>query len=192
MIFGTWRHNHLGDQYELEQAFIKNSLAVGWILLVLHGSEYSTRESTWYPLGHNQLWRRIISNWRVYVRSTGCHRCFQTSHRIYFHMLNLWFGWLLKSLSTLTRGRVSSVELMLWPKVSRPIRLGVGRPFEVHDQLLFFPFFCRTTAFLFVFGRPLWWEDGSTICSAICQYTLYITYNIYRTSYNAHLVNAST
>jgi hypothetical protein len=34
-----------------------------------------------------------------------------------------------------------------------------------------FPFFCRKLAFLFSLGRPLWREDGSAICSAICQWS---------------------
>jgi hypothetical protein len=34
-----------------------------------------------------------------------------------------------------------------------------------------FPFFCRKIALLLVLGRPLWWEDGSVICSAICQWS---------------------
>jgi hypothetical protein len=35
----------------------------------------------------------------------------------------------------------------------------------------FFSFFCRKIALLFVLGRPLWREDGSVICSAICQWS---------------------
>jgi hypothetical protein len=64
--------------------------------------------------------------------------------------------------------RPTEVELMLWPTVSRPIRLGVGHP---HDQIFLFPFFCRTIALFLVLGRPLWREDGSVICSAICQWS---------------------
>jgi hypothetical protein len=34
------------------------------------------------------------------------------------------------------------VVVYLWPKVSRPVRLGVGLPFGAHDQILFpYPFF---------------------------------------------------
>jgi hypothetical protein len=60
---------------------------------------------------------------------------------------------------------------MFWPKVSWPIGLGVRHPLQFHDQILIFPFFCRTIALLFVFGRPLWREDGSAICSALCQWS---------------------
>jgi hypothetical protein len=63
------------------------------------------------------------------------------------------------------------VEFMLWPTDSRPISLGVGHRFETHDEILLFPFFCRTIALLFVLGRPLWREDWSVICSAICQWS---------------------
>jgi hypothetical protein len=43
---------------------------------------------------------------------------------------------------------------MLWLTVSRP-RHGVGHPFGAHDQILLFPFFCRTIALLFTLGRSL-------------------------------------
>jgi hypothetical protein len=59
----------------------------------------------------------------------------------------------------------------MWPTVSRPIRLGVGHPFGVHDQIFLFPFFCRTIALIFILGRPLSREDGSVFCSAICQWS---------------------
>jgi hypothetical protein len=36
-------------------------------------------------------------------------------------------------------------------------------------RFCFFPFYCRKIALLFVLGRPLWREDGSVFCSAICQ-----------------------
>jgi hypothetical protein len=62
------------------------------------------------------------------------------------------------------------LELMLWPTVSRPIRLGVGHPFGTHDQIFLFPLFWRTVALLFDLGRPLWQEDGSVVCSSICQW----------------------
>jgi hypothetical protein len=40
-------------------------------------------------------------------------------------------------------------------------------PLWAHDQVLFFPFFCQKIALLFVLGCPLWWEDGSVICSEV-------------------------
>jgi hypothetical protein len=49
--------------------------------------------------------------------------------------------------------------------------LGVGHPFGAHDQISLFPFFCRKIAWLFVLGRPLWREDWSVICSAICPWS---------------------
>jgi hypothetical protein len=58
-----------------------------------------------------------------------------------------------------------------WRSVSMSVCFGVGHPFGVHDQTLLFPFFCRTIALLFVLGRPVWREDGSVICSAICQWS---------------------
>jgi hypothetical protein len=61
--------------------------------------------------------------------------------------------------------------------VSQPVCLGVRHPIGVHDQFLIFPsfffffFFCRSIALLFALGRPLWREDGSVICSALCQWS---------------------
>jgi hypothetical protein len=49
--------------------------------------------------------------------------------------------------------------------------LDVGHRFEAHDQISHFPFFCRVIALRFVLGLPLWREDGSVICSAICQWS---------------------
>jgi hypothetical protein len=70
------------------------------------------------------------------------------------------------------------VELMLWPTVSRPIRLGFWLPLGAHDQIFLFSFFCQTIALPFILGHPLWWEDGSVICSAICQWSKsYRTHN---------------
>jgi hypothetical protein len=60
---------------------------------------------------------------------------------------------------------------MLWPTVSRPIRLGVEHPLETHDQIFLFPFFCLIIALLFDLERPLWREDGSAICSAISRWS---------------------
>jgi hypothetical protein len=52
---------------------------------------------------------------------------------------------------------------MMWPTVSR-------HPFGAHDQNFLFPFSCRTITLLSALGHPLWREDGSVICSAICQW----------------------
>jgi hypothetical protein len=57
-----------------------------------------------------------------------------------------------------------------WRSVSQYV-LGVGHPFGAHDQIFLFPFFCRTVALLFVQGHPLWREDGSVTCSAICRWS---------------------
>jgi hypothetical protein len=48
--------------------------------------------------------------------------------------------------------------------------LDVVHPFGAHDQILLVPFFCRKIALLFILGCPLWREDRSVICSAICQW----------------------
>jgi hypothetical protein len=63
------------------------------------------------------------------------------------------------------------VEVTLRLMVSQSVYLGVGHPFWAHDQILLFPFFCRKIALLFISGHPLWREDGSVICSAICQWS---------------------
>jgi hypothetical protein len=64
--------------------------------------------------------------------------------------------------------------------VSQSICLGVGHPFGAHDQILLFPFFCRKIALLFILGCPLWQENGSVICSALCQWSeLRRTHNHY-------------
>jgi hypothetical protein len=63
----------------------------------------------------------------------------------------------------------SSLTELSWADVM--IRLGVGHPFGPHDHIFVFPFFCRTIALLFDLGYPLWREDGSKICSAICQWS---------------------
>jgi hypothetical protein len=58
-----------------------------------------------------------------------------------------------------------------WRSVSQSVCLGVGNPIGAHDQILLFPFLWRKIALLFVLGRPLWREDGSVICCAICQWS---------------------
>jgi hypothetical protein len=52
----------------------------------------------------------------------------------------------------------------------RWVSFGFGHSFEAHDKILLFPFFCRKIALLFILGRPLWQEDETVICSAICQW----------------------
>jgi hypothetical protein len=52
------------------------------------------------------------------------------------------------------------VEVTLRLTVSQSVCLG-----------LLFPSFCRKIALLFFLGRPLWREDGSVICNAICQWS---------------------
>jgi hypothetical protein len=53
--------------------------------------------------------------------------------------------------------------------VSQSVCLGVGHHFEAHDQTLLFTVFYRKIGLLLVLGRPLWREDGSVICTAICE-----------------------
>jgi hypothetical protein len=62
-----------------------------------------------------------------------------------------------------------TLRLTVSQSVSQSVCLGVGHPFGALDQIFLFPFFCKTVALLFVLGRPLWREDESAICSAICQ-----------------------
>jgi hypothetical protein len=64
-----------------------------------------------------------------------------------------------------------TLRLTVSPSVNQSVCLGVGHPFGAHDQIFLFPFFCRKIALPFVLGRPLWREDGSAICSAICQWS---------------------
>jgi hypothetical protein len=56
-----------------------------------------------------------------------------------------------------------------WRSVSQSVCLGVGHPFGVHDQILPFPFVFGKIALFFVLEHPLWREDWSVICSAICR-----------------------
>jgi hypothetical protein len=45
-------------------------------------------------------------------------------------------------------------------------------PLGADNQIFLFSFLLPgTIALLFVLGRPLWWGDGSVICSAICQWS---------------------
>jgi hypothetical protein len=69
------------------------------------------------------------------------------------------------------RSQVFELEVTLRLTVGQSVSLGVGHPFGVHDQILLFPFFCRTIALLFILGRPLWRDDGSVICSEIRQWS---------------------
>jgi hypothetical protein len=58
-----------------------------------------------------------------------------------------------------------------WLTDRQSLCLGVGHLFGAHHQILLFSFFCRKIVLLFVMERPLWREDGSVICSAICQWS---------------------
>jgi hypothetical protein len=60
------------------------------------------------------------------------------------------------------------MELNLRSTVSRSVCIGVGPPFEAHDQILHF-LYSDIYLFLYV-GRPLWREDGSVSCSAHCRH----------------------
>jgi hypothetical protein len=46
-----------------------------------------------------------------------------------------------------------------------------GTPLGPTTRFFLFTFFCRTIALPFVLWRPLWREDGSVICSAMCQWS---------------------
>jgi hypothetical protein len=97
----------------------------------------------------------------------------QCNHKL--HLLeppSLVTGYVPTSITVLSASLSSNYRplmMMLWPTVSRQIRLGVGHLFRAHDQILLFPFFRQKIALLFILGRPLWREDRSVICSAICQ-----------------------
>jgi hypothetical protein len=93
-------------------------------------------------------------------------------HTEYWHASN----WLQTRLGFVTRSynsplHVVEVEVTLWLTVSQSVYLDVGHPFGAHDQILPFPFFCRKIALLFVLRHPLAREDGSVVCSAICQWS---------------------
>jgi hypothetical protein len=64
-----------------------------------------------------------------------------------------------------------SLEFVLRPTVSRPVRLGIGLPFGAHDQILLFFYFCLTIILLLFLGCPLWQEDGSVTYSAIADWS---------------------
>jgi hypothetical protein len=55
--------------------------------------------------------------------------------------------------------------------VSQSVSLGIEHPCGTCDQRLLFSFFCRTIPLLFVLGHLLWREDGSVMCSTICQWS---------------------
>jgi hypothetical protein len=46
-----------------------------------------------------------------------------------------------------------------------------GTPLGSMTRFFFFPFFCLTIALLFFSVCPLWREDGSVICSAVCRWS---------------------
>jgi hypothetical protein len=71
-----------------------------------------------------------------------------------------------------SRSKKSKPKLLYdWRSVSQYVCLDVGHPFGARNQILLFPLFCRKIALLFVLGRPLWREDGSAVCNAICQWS---------------------
>jgi hypothetical protein len=62
------------------------------------------------------------------------------------------------------------VEVILWPTIRLPVRLGVRHSNGTRDQ--FFPFYLWLFLDSYGFvdaGRPLWRENGSVICSAMTQ-----------------------
>jgi hypothetical protein len=69
------------------------------------------------------------------------------------------------------------VEITLRLTISQSVSQSVsqyvlvsGTPLGRKTRFYFFLFFCRKIALLFMLGRPLWREDGSVICSAICPW----------------------
>jgi hypothetical protein len=60
-----------------------------------------------------------------------------------------------------------SVGRSVSQSVSQSVCLGVGHPFGAHDEILFFPFFCRKIALLSVLGRHFWGEGGPVICPEV-------------------------
>jgi hypothetical protein len=81
-------------------------------------------------------------------------------------------AWHQNRLADWASGRnMSWVEFILWPTVSRPVRLVIGLPFGAHDQILSFPFFSDNCFVVVPVGRPLWREDGRVMYSAIADWS---------------------
>jgi hypothetical protein len=86
-------------------------------------------------------------------------------------LLRMWWCWQ-KTISPLEKVKVEvTLRITVSQSVSQSVWLRVGYPFGAHDRILFFPFFSRKIALFFVLGHPLWREDWSVICSAICQWS---------------------
>jgi hypothetical protein len=55
------------------------------------------------------------------------------------------------------------IKVILRPRVSRPVRLGVRHPSGTRDQFFFFLEICLDSFGFVILLRPLWGEDGSVI-----------------------------
>jgi hypothetical protein len=66
---------------------------------------------------------------------------------------------------------LSWVEFILRPKVSRPVRLGIGSPLGPMTRFYPYPYFSDNCFVVLPVGRPLWREDGSVTYSAIADWS---------------------
>jgi hypothetical protein len=80
-------------------------------------------------------------------------------------------GYLINSLTLSTNSSQLEIEDTLRLTVSQYVLVS-GTRLGPMTRFYFFLLVCRTIALLFVLGRPLWREDGSVICNAICQFPL--------------------
>jgi hypothetical protein len=91
--------------------------------------------------------------------------------RIYVVSVNLWIRTMVKTARQNWLLVKSKSKLLYdWRSVSQYV-LVLGTPLGPMARFFFFLLFCRKIALLFVFGRPLWREEGAVICSAICQWS---------------------